>query len=90
MSIAVIVDCTEIFPSNERSTDLDRIILSRASDTVNILHLWCKHGINISYRRRQHIISSVQIWCFIGQTSKRWRGFLGQQVWVNEKLGIDN
>ena len=50
MSIVVIVDCTEISPSNERSPDLDRIIPSRASDAVNILHLWRKHGINISYR----------------------------------------
>ena len=49
----VIVDCTEISPSNEHSTDLHGIIPSRASDTVNIPHLWHKHGINISYPRRQ-------------------------------------
>ena len=49
----VVVVCTEISSSNEQSTDLDGIISSCASDTVNILHLWRKHGINLSYPRRQ-------------------------------------
>ena len=47
----VVVDCTEISFSNEHSTDLDGIISSCASDTVNIPTR--KHGINISYPRRQ-------------------------------------
>ena len=53
MSSVVVVDCTEISPSDEHLTDLDEIMPGRTSNTVNIIHLWRKHGINISYPRRQ-------------------------------------
>ena len=67
----VVVDCTEISFSNEHSTDLDRIISSCASDTVNIPTR--KHGINISYPRRQaHYklpVGLVLYWADVGRVS---------------------